>query len=59
MVTTRENLESRKASLSLNDMPATFRDAVRVCWKLNIRYLWIDALCILQFESHDFEIEAP
>ncbi|KAF2181057.1 HET-domain-containing protein [Zopfia rhizophila CBS 207.26] len=30
------------------DMPANFRDAVQICRWLNIRYLWIDSLCIIQ-----------
>ncbi|PMD22407.1 hypothetical protein NA56DRAFT_570691, partial [Hyaloscypha hepaticicola] len=29
-------------------MPHTFRDAITVARKLGIRFLWIDALCIVQ-----------
>jgi len=26
-------------------LPKTFRDAVDICSKLGIRYIWIDAIC--------------
>lgn len=33
---------------TLDSIPETFQDAVKVTRELGIRYLWIDALCILQ-----------
>ena len=39
--------------LSIEDLPATFQDAVRVTKSLNLSYLWIDALCIWQTDSDD------
>lgn len=35
-------------ALSPGSLPATIADAITACRKLGIRYLWIDALCILQ-----------
>jgi hypothetical protein len=35
-----------------------FRDAFDVCRALNIEYLWVDSLCILQDDPADFEREA-
>ncbi|RGP81276.1 hypothetical protein FLONG3_420 [Fusarium longipes] len=35
-------------NIDWHDLPATFRDAVAVCRSMDIRYLWIDSLCILQ-----------
>ncbi|EXK77507.1 hypothetical protein FOQG_17790 [Fusarium oxysporum f. sp. raphani 54005] len=34
--------------INWHDLPATFQDAVTVCRSMDIRYLWIDSLCILQ-----------
>jgi hypothetical protein len=48
-------LESRKASLPLDSMPRTFQDAVNVTRRLGIRYLWIDALCIVQDSLQDWQ----
>lgn len=39
-------------------MPATFQDAIYIARKLGIRYLWIDALCIVQDDMDDWEAEA-
>jgi hypothetical protein len=33
---------------SVAAMPKTFREAIQVCIRLGIRYLWIDSLCIIQ-----------
>ncbi|KAF4448557.1 hypothetical protein F53441_8034 [Fusarium austroafricanum] len=34
--------------LSWHDLPNTFQDAVTVCRSMDVEYLWIDSLCILQ-----------
>ncbi|KAH9863744.1 hypothetical protein J1614_009676 [Plenodomus biglobosus] len=33
------------------DLPRTFTDAIEIAEKLSMRYIWIDALCILQDNS--------
>ncbi|KAM5343900.1 hypothetical protein ACJ41O_012437 [Fusarium nematophilum] len=40
------------------DIPKTFRDAVQVARALDIAYIWIDSLCIIQDDSADWEAEA-
>lgn len=50
--TTRRNLKQHCKGISYKCLPSTFRDAVTVTRMLEIRYLWIDALCILQ-DDHD------
>ena len=44
-----ENLDQFRRCINLPDLPASFCDAVSVCAALDIRYLWIDSLCILQW----------
>lgn len=47
-LTTKEsNLWERMRGIPVQSMPQTFKDAVKITRKLGVRYLWIDALCIL------------
>jgi hypothetical protein len=39
-------------------LPQTFKDAIHICRKLGIYRLWIDALCIIQDDLKDWEIES-
>jgi hypothetical protein len=34
-------------------LPQTLQDAATVCEKLYIRFMWVDALCIVQDDSDD------
>ncbi|KAH6643214.1 tol protein, partial [Boeremia exigua] len=38
----------------IESLPNTFRDAVQICLRLSIRFLWIDALCIVQDDINDW-----
>jgi hypothetical protein len=40
------------------DLPKTFQDAIMVARYLGVRYLWIDALCIVQDDKIDWHREA-
>jgi Heterokaryon incompatibility protein (HET) len=53
-MTTTSNLSQMKNCIRLEDMPKTFADAVAVCLVLNVQYLWIDALCIIQGDPADW-----
>lgn len=56
--TTDDNIRARLKAFSLSELPTTFRDAVRVTRELDIQYLWIDSLCIIQWNQKDWEHEA-
>jgi len=56
--TTKETVGKFEQSIPFEDLPRTFREAVIITRKLNVRYLWIDSLCIIQDDSADWEREA-
>ncbi|KAH8802622.1 heterokaryon incompatibility protein-domain-containing protein [Xylogone sp. PMI_703] len=39
-------------------LPKTFQDAVSIARKLDLQYIWIDSLCIIQDSKKDWEIES-
>ncbi|KAH8586049.1 heterokaryon incompatibility, partial [Bisporella sp. PMI_857] len=49
----KDNLEELESGIEIHFLPQTFQDAIEVTRKLDIRFLWIDALCILQDDSDD------
>ncbi|KAL8995496.1 MAG: hypothetical protein Q9169_004790 [Polycauliona sp. 2 TL-2023] len=51
------NLEQMQRLISFEQLPRSFRDAVMITRALNIRYLWIDALCIIQDSPADRAVE--
>lgn len=57
-ITTIANLGDRKQAIPWNELPKTFQDAARFCLELDIPYLWIDALCIVQDDPTDWEIQS-
>lgn len=58
-ILTRATQEKFVAGVPLEEFPATLRDAIVATRALGIRYIWIDALCILQDSSDDWFAEAP
>ncbi|KAI8213173.1 Mitogen-activated protein kinase kinase kinase YODA [Colletotrichum sp. SAR 10_76] len=48
------NKISKGPGIDFHVLPDTFKDAVTITRELNIRYLWIDSLCIIQGPDGDF-----
>jgi hypothetical protein len=44
--------------LDLRCLSKTYREAIEVCLKLDIKYLWIDSLCIIQDSDEDWMQES-
>lgn len=51
--TTKANLGSRLESLPFAELPKTITDAIVVTARLGIKFLWIDALCLVQDDAND------
>jgi hypothetical protein len=54
---TTENLPTLQESIDVNLLPQTIKDAIRTTIKIRKRYLWVDALCIIQNSAADKEAE--
>lgn len=54
----KSNLGSWQRSIPQEALSRTFREAIYIAAKLDIEYIWIDSLCIIQEGSEDFEREA-
>ncbi|KAH6642883.1 heterokaryon incompatibility protein-domain-containing protein [Boeremia exigua] len=54
---TKDTLESFRAQIRMDTLPRTVQHAVHVCRMLHIRFLWVDALCIIQGSTGDFSKE--
>ena len=56
-MTTKANLQIHERSMDPVELPKTFTDAIAVTRKLGVKYLWIDALCIIQDSDEDRAVE--
>jgi hypothetical protein len=59
LTTTTHNTAAHRRGIPLDDLPLTQRQAAAATRKLGMRYLWVDALCIVQDDKADWGREAP
>ncbi|KAF5599869.1 flavin-containing protein [Fusarium pseudoanthophilum] len=57
--TTRTTFAEFCQKVDFSRFPKTFQEAIIVCRRLNIQYLWIDSLCIIQDDERDWAVESP
>ena len=48
-----DNISSLMNGFLIQNLPKTIQDAIRVTRALHVRYLWVDALCIVQDDEED------
>jgi hypothetical protein len=53
VTTTMATLRSRYEGIAMSRLPKTLQGAISVTRRLNIRYLWVDSLCIIQDSMED------
>jgi hypothetical protein len=58
ITTTKSTLEERMKNIPWEHLSRTFRHAVTIARFLEVRYLWIDSLCIVQDDEDDWANEA-
>ncbi|KAJ0159918.1 hypothetical protein CTA2_8894 [Colletotrichum tanaceti] len=56
--TTRDTMTTHCRGMPLGSLSPVVRDTVMVCRALGIRYLWVDALCIVQGDKADWDRES-
>ncbi|OCL02287.1 HET-domain-containing protein, partial [Glonium stellatum] len=54
----KDNIEALRKGFEINDLPKSFQDAIKVARYLQIRYMWIDSICIIQDDVDDWRREA-
>jgi Heterokaryon incompatibility protein (HET) len=58
MTTTTGTLAQRCDGIRIDGLSPTLRDTVFLARELNIQYIWVDSLCILQDSQDDWEVES-
>jgi hypothetical protein len=56
--TTKATLKSKTLSITMSILPSTIVDAITITRRLKVKYLWVDALCIVQDDLLDWQREA-
>lgn len=52
------NVRNLQEKIKVSTLPRTFADAIDITRRLDIRYLWIDCLCIIQDDNKDWQRES-
>ncbi|PMD16994.1 HET-domain-containing protein, partial [Hyaloscypha hepaticicola] len=58
LTTTTSTIEERRREITWSSLPKTFQDAISITRALEIEYLWIDSLCIIQDDHLDWQAES-
>ncbi|KAI9866731.1 MAG: hypothetical protein M1813_000673 [Trichoglossum hirsutum] len=56
--TIQSNISRRMSSIGFEELTPTFRDALEITYRLGMRYLWVDAMCIIQNSQEDWVSES-
>ena len=57
-LTTQNRSEHIKTGVEIESLPKTYQDTLAVCKELDIHYIWIDSLCIVQDDDRDWRGQA-
>ncbi|ROT38148.1 HET-domain-containing protein [Sodiomyces alkalinus F11] len=54
---TKDKLEDFKRGIPFSSFPKTFQDAIHICRALEVDYIWIDSICIIQDSKEDWDVQ--
>jgi hypothetical protein len=54
----KESIQEFQRRIRVLGLPKTFREAIHVTRKLSVKYLWVDALCVIQNSDKDWLVES-
>ncbi|KAG9248272.1 hypothetical protein BJ878DRAFT_413137 [Calycina marina] len=52
--TTRANVTSMQTAIDWDKLLKAVQDVISLTWKLDVSYIWIDSLCIIQDDREDW-----
>lgn len=55
---TTSTIQALRSGIDTSKLPLTIQQALWVCKKLEIEYIWVDSLCVIQDSLQDWEVEA-
>jgi hypothetical protein len=58
IITEQATYEKHRTNLRFEDLDLAYQETVYIMRELDIRYLWIDSLCIIQDSTEDWEAES-
>ena len=53
----KDTYDTFRSSIDQTTLPKTIQEAIYIARGLDIRYLWVDALCVIQGDEEDFAQE--
>ncbi|KAM5356788.1 hypothetical protein ACJ41O_003434 [Fusarium nematophilum] len=48
------NKSRLETNINISELPQSYKEAVDVCLRMDIKYIWIDSLCIIQDSTDDW-----
>lgn len=54
----KNNVSQLRSEFSVADLPTSYREGIAMCLALEIQYIWIDSICIIQDCKEDWRKEA-
>ncbi|RSM07414.1 hypothetical protein CEP52_005248 [Fusarium oligoseptatum] len=54
----KDNKPRLEAGIDISELPQSYKEAIDACLSLDIRYIWIDSLCIIQDSTDDWRAES-